>query len=70
MTSEKYLVRFVLSGALAAGLFFAAGKPALADKDWGPWLPRADRERSSEDGSRYRPSRPKQPRSKPRFGQA
>ncbi len=36
MNSEKYLLRFVLSGVLAAGLFFAAGKPALADRDWGP----------------------------------
>jgi hypothetical protein len=36
MIHNKYLVRVGLSVIFASGLLFATGKPALADKDWGP----------------------------------
>jgi hypothetical protein len=36
MTGKTYLVRIVLSGLFAAGLLLATGKPASAEKDWGP----------------------------------
>jgi hypothetical protein len=36
MTGKKYLTGFVLSGLLGAGLLLATGKPAFAEKDWGP----------------------------------
>ena len=55
MNGARYLVRFVLGGVLAAGLLFAAGKPALADKDWGPSCHsrlEADRARIDRDAAR------------------
>ena len=36
MTQKNYLPRVILSVVFAAGLIFATGKPASADKDWGP----------------------------------
>lgn len=36
MTGKTYLIRIVMSGLFAAGLLLATGKPASADRDWGP----------------------------------
>ncbi len=36
MTGAKHLVRIVISGIFAGALLVAAGKPALAERDWGP----------------------------------
>jgi hypothetical protein len=36
MKTQKPITHLVLGGILAAGLLFATGKPALADRDWGP----------------------------------
>jgi hypothetical protein len=36
MIGTKYLFRIAIGGVLAAGLLFATGKPASAEKDWGP----------------------------------
>jgi hypothetical protein len=36
MTGNNHLIRIVLTGVFAAGLLLATGKPASAEKDWGP----------------------------------
>ena len=36
MTGKNYLIRVALSGLFAVGLLLATGKPASADRDWGP----------------------------------
>jgi hypothetical protein len=36
MSGKKHLIQVVLTGVFAAGLLFVTGKPAFADKDWGP----------------------------------
>jgi len=56
MTGKTYLVRVALSGVFAAGLLFAAGKPALAARDWGPSCRErleADRARIDRDVARH-----------------
>jgi hypothetical protein len=56
MTLNRYLIRVALSGIFAAGLLFATGKPALADKDWGPSCRdrlEADRAKIDRDVARH-----------------
>jgi len=36
MSGKNHLFNIVLTGVFAAGLLFATGKPAFAEKDWGP----------------------------------
>jgi hypothetical protein len=54
MNTRKYL-HFALNGIFAAGLLFAAGKPALAERDWSPSCRsrlEADRARIDRDAAR------------------